>query len=150
MRNSGVLHASMPSRYQTNEPLNARGSLGMGLIAQGNGLTPAVENFSRSLLWTAGCMSHTGKQGLAVRMALLLRRLNVDCTAELWIMLRTLCSHCGLPAPEHVDSFTAGLDEIDAAIEAMLPDEWKGEPLVPASKLPRRPQVNIDDVDNMR
>lgn len=149
-RNSGVLHASMPARYQTNERPNASGSMGMGLIAQGNGLTPAVENLSRSLLWTAGCMSHTGKQGLAVRMALLLRRLDVDCTAKLWIMLRKLCSHFGLPDPKHLDSFTGGLDEIDAAIEAMLPDEWKGEPLVPASRLPKRPQVNIDDVDTVR
>lgn len=135
MRNSGMLHASMPTRYKTNEPLNATGSMRMGLIAQGDGLNPAVENLSRSLLWTAGCMSHTGRQGLAVRMALLLRRLNVDCTMELWILLRKLCSHFQLPDPVHVDSYTAGLDTIDAAIERMLPDDWKGGPLVPGSKL---------------
>ena len=148
-RKSGVLRASMPDRYQTNEPLNASGSMVTGQLAQGNGLTPAVENFSRSLLWTALCMSRSEKQGLAVRMALLLRRLNVDCTLDLWIMLKKLCSHFGLPDSEHMDSRTAGLDKIDAAIEAMLPDEWKGEPLVPASKLPKRPQVNIDNVDSM-
>ena len=138
LRNSGILNAAMPTRYKTNEPLDATGSMRMGLIGAGDNLKAAVDNLSRNLLWTAGCMSHGGRQGVAVRMALLLRRLHVDSTMELWSLLRELCLHLGLPEPKHVDSYTAGLDAIDAAIEAMLPDAWKGEQLTPISKLASR------------
>src|SRR5439155_759373 len=46
MRHSGMLHASMPIGYKTNERLNATGSVRVGLVAQGEGLTPALEKLS--------------------------------------------------------------------------------------------------------
>jgi hypothetical protein len=137
MRESGMLHAAMPSEYVSNQELRASGSMRMGRMPGEEALSAAVENLSRSLLWTASGLSHAGAQGLAVRIALLLRRLEVDCTMELVLLLRELCSHLGKPAPEHLDSYSAGLDAIDAAIESMLPEEWKGLPLIPASRMRR-------------
>jgi hypothetical protein len=139
MRKSGTPHALMPNQYKTNQKPDATGSMQQRLIARGEGLRAAVDNLSRILLWTASCMSYTGQQGLAVRMALLLRRLGVDCTFKLSELLQQLCSHLGLPQPEHVDSWTAGLDAVDAAIEEMLPDAWKGDPLVPTSGIANNP-----------
>jgi hypothetical protein len=135
MRNSGMLQAAMPVSYRTNEPLPQNGSVRDGRIAREEQLAPALENLSRNLLWAAHCMAHTGKAGVAVRMALLLRRLNVDCSLDLCFLLSELCTHHGLPSPKHIDSFAAGLDKIDEAIEALLPDGWKGEPLPPLSQL---------------
>ena len=146
MRGSGVFQLKVPTSYRTNERLAPTGVASGGAMLTGEGLRPAIENVIQNLEYVADCVCLHGDKGLGVRMLLLIRRLQGSPhLLGAFPILKELCGHLGLPRPvsgsNPLSDYFAGLDKIDAAIEASLPAEWRSElpPVSSSATGPWRP-----------
>jgi hypothetical protein len=123
-RHSSILSASQPIRYTTNQPLEASGFSTMGKVPDDQEMRIALDKVGKNLSWVASSLAYRGNFGLAVRMALVLRHLQPKSAFEQFLLLTRLNRHFGIES-EHLDSYFAALDQIDAMIEEKLPAEWK-------------------------
>lgn len=148
-RDSRILSASQPGNYVTNVPLVVSGRHRMGMIPADVELIAAIDKLGPGITWLASSLTHRGYFGIAVRVALALRRLGVDWTSDLLLCVqlhKKLCDYAGLKTG-NIDSYVAYLDEIDACIEEKLPEAWRTAPLPPPSQMRANPEPPMIDAE---